>query len=166
MQVQTAQREATLGKRAYEMHRQETAPELYHLRTVDGRLQPGAVMECRIPIVDGRVVPAEGDLQMVVLLESYDASLDLHVESGGGRGSRARIRACCKAQLAEEAYSLGESGTEMKNELPFVKPALAAFLSRRGKIYVAKPGNMQGRVSRLCRLRSDFVIGVLHAAHA
>src|SRR6185312_17116633 len=123
MQVQAVHGKAAFGKGTHEVHRQKTAPELDHLRTVDGRLQPGAMMECSIPIIDRSVIPAERNLQMIVFFEPYNASFDLHVESGGGRRSQSCIGPCCEAQFAEEADPWGKSRTKVKNKLPFVKAA-------------------------------------------
>src|SRR5205807_466928 len=100
-----------------------------------------------------------------VLFEPYDASLDLHVESAGGRGSQSRIGACCKTQFTKEAYSRGQSGTEMKNKLPLVKATMTTILIRSGKIDIAESGNVQRRIRHFRWLPCKFVIGVLHAGH-
>ena len=124
------------------MHRQETTAELDHLRTTDGGLQPGTVMERSIPVIDWRVIPAERDLQMIILFKPNNAPLDFHIEPARGRRSQTRIGSCGKAQFTKKSDSRGQSGTEVKDELPLVEPAMAPFQGRRGKIDIAKTSNM------------------------
>jgi len=48
-------------------------------------LEPGAVVEGGVPEIDRRVVAAERDFQVVVLVEAYDAAFYFYVKTGGGR---------------------------------------------------------------------------------
>src|SRR5947199_10635346 len=100
-------------------------------------------MECGIPIVDGRVIPAKRDLQMIVLFKPDNAPLDFHVESRCRRGSQSRVGARRETQFTEETHSGRQSRTEMKDKLPFVESAMTSFQSRREKIDVAKATKMQ-----------------------
>ncbi len=102
--VQAAGGHRAFDERADEMHRQEAAAELNHLGPRDRRLEPLSMVELRVPPVDGRVVPAEGDLEHVALIEAQDHPLDLGVEAGCGRRIGTGVRSRRKADLAEERH--------------------------------------------------------------
>src|SRR5262249_54978025 len=50
IQIQASRGDRALGKGAYEVHREEAAAELNHLRAADGGLQPRSVVICGVPI--------------------------------------------------------------------------------------------------------------------
>ena len=72
VQVQAAGGHLAFHQSADEVNRYETAAELRHFRAADGGLQPLAMMERGIPIIDRRVVPAEGELEAIVGIVADD----------------------------------------------------------------------------------------------
>src|SRR5258708_35053557 len=60
--VQAAGRHGPFDQRPDEMHWNESAAELSHLRPAGRSLQPLAVVKLRIPIIDRSMVAAEGNL--------------------------------------------------------------------------------------------------------
>src|SRR5580692_9965936 len=75
IKVQPTGRHSPFHQRADEMHGNEFAAKLYHLRPADGGLQPLAVVKLGVPVVDGGVIAAEGDLEVVILLKPDNAAL-------------------------------------------------------------------------------------------
>src|SRR6266404_7913772 len=59
IEIQAARGERAFGERTDKMNRDKAAAELNHLWTADGGLEPGAVVERGVPVVDRRVVSAE-----------------------------------------------------------------------------------------------------------
>src|SRR5207245_5206667 len=59
IQIQSAGGRGPFDQRPDEVHRNEPAAELNHLRPADRGLQPLAMMEFRIPVIDRSVVAAE-----------------------------------------------------------------------------------------------------------
>src|SRR5712691_8545905 len=90
------------------MHRDETAAKLSHLRPADGGLEPLAVMKRRVPVVDGRMVAAEGHFQVVALSKANDGSLDFGIEAGRGRATGASVRSGREAEFTKETHSGSE----------------------------------------------------------
>src|SRR5467141_5299874 len=60
------------------MHRDKRSSKLDHFRPADRSLQPGAVMECRVPVTDGRMVPPERKFKKVVVVVPDDGSFDIN----------------------------------------------------------------------------------------
>src|SRR5258707_13594102 len=102
MQIQAGQREAAFGEGPDKVNRDEAAAEHHHFGAADGGLQPGAVMESGVPIINRRMIAAERNLQMVVLFEADDTAFHLNVEAGRGGGTEAGIAAGGKADFSEE----------------------------------------------------------------
>ena len=81
-------------------------------------------MEGRVPVIDGRVVAAEGDLEVIVQVVADDEPLDFDIEAGDGRRPRARIGARRHAQFAEDTHLGRKRRTHMQRELAFLKPRM------------------------------------------
>src|ERR1700681_501762 len=102
------------------MYRDKAASKLHHFRPADGGLEPCAVMKRGVPVIDGRVVTAERDLEIIALLEPDNTALHFHVESSSGRRTGSRVRPGGHTQLAQKADLRREIGVDMQNELPFI----------------------------------------------
>src|SRR5438552_1978453 len=99
------------------MNGDEAAAELHHFGTAYRRLEPLSVMKGGIPIVDGCMVSPKGDLKVIVVLKADNASLDLRIESGGGRRTCSGVSARGQAQFPQKAHFRREIGNEVQNEL-------------------------------------------------
>src|SRR5258708_1683710 len=68
-------------QRPHEMHRNEFAAELYHLRPAGGCLQPLAMVKLCIPVVDRGMIPAERNLAVIVLLQADNILLPFYLKT-------------------------------------------------------------------------------------
>src|SRR5665213_40392 len=80
MQIQSAERKTALGKRPDKVNRNKTTAEPHHFGPVNCGLQPGAVVESSVPVINWRMVTAERDFQMIVFFEADNAAFQLYVE--------------------------------------------------------------------------------------
>src|SRR6185437_12254806 len=71
--------------RADEVHRNEAAAENDHVRARDGGLQPGSMMEGRVPVVHRSVIATERELCQIVPVVANDGSLQIDVVDAGCR---------------------------------------------------------------------------------
>src|SRR5258707_9133614 len=79
IQIDTPGGHGPFDQRPHEMHRNESAAELYHLRPAGGCLQPLPMVKLGIPIVDRSMIPAERNLEVIVLLEADNTALHFYV---------------------------------------------------------------------------------------
>src|ERR1035438_1414369 len=70
-------------------------------------------MEGGIPVIDGRMVTAEGEFEIVVEIVTQDQTFDLQVETGGGRRPGSGIAASREGHLSEE----GDLGRERRGQV-------------------------------------------------
>ena len=127
------------------MDGQESAAELYHLGAADGGLQPLPMMKGHVPVVNGRVVAAEGDLEIVVLLELNDGAFHFDIEAWGRGFPGPGVGSGGEAQFREEADLWRKCGIDLQHKLPFVKAAVAPGLIRSRKIEIAESRNVHRR---------------------
>src|SRR6266852_642247 len=137
------------------MYRDEAAAELGHFRAADGRLEPLSMVECGVPVVNGRMVAAEGDLQVVALIKTYHGSLDFRIESGRRRAADPRVGSGRETEFAKKTHSWRKGRTEVQRELSLVETGMRvqqrsrseaagrAAEVRRGKIKVGKSRNLE-----------------------
>src|SRR5258705_6966131 len=98
-------------------------------------------MELGVPVVDGSMVAAEGQLEIVVVVEANDGSLDV---SGIRRGlSR-------EAQFAEIGDPLRQRRSDVQNELSQGEAAVSAMLVGGRKIHIGKTAQLHRRKVVLC----------------
>src|ERR1700730_708040 len=136
------------------MDRNECSAKLDDLRPGDGRLQPGPMVESRVPIPDRGVVFAKRHLEVVVVIVANDRALDTCLIRVGLR---------CEAEFSEIADFLGQWRSKVQHELPQIETAYRTFLVRCRKVYVAETPDLERRIMEL-RLplfrRSSHVLGV------
>ena len=166
-QVPAAGRHGALDERADEVHRQELAAELDHLRPADRRLQPLAVMEGGVPVVDRRVIAAERHLELIALVEPHDHALDFDVESRRRRRAGAGVGPRGEADLAEERDARRQLRRHVQHELAEAE-ALGRFrMLQPREIDVAESRQPKarelalapGHLMRILRRRRGRVLG-------
>src|ERR1700731_185062 len=136
------------------MDRNECSPKLDHLRPGYGRLQPGPMMEGRVPIPDRGVVFAKRHLEVVVVVVANNRALDACLIRVGLR---------CEADFSEIADFLRQWRGKVQHELPQIETAYRTFLVRCRKVHVAETPDLERRIMDL-RLplfrRTSHVLGV------
>src|SRR5690242_20296358 len=103
------------------MDRNEAAAELRHFRAADRCLQPLPVMERRVPVVDGSMIPAEREFEAVVRVVTDDQALHFGIETRGGRGARACIGARRQAQFPEYRNLRRKSAAQVQDKLALLE---------------------------------------------
>src|SRR5712671_3932681 len=106
------------------MNWNETPAELCHFRAANACLQPLAVMESGVPIVDWCVIAPKRQFDEVVVFVTNDAALNLCIETGDGWSSGAGVRACRQTYFSEIAHLTRQRRIEVQNKLPFAKTAV------------------------------------------
>src|SRR5262245_50620257 len=102
-------------------------------------------MEGGVPVVDWRMVAAEGELQLIALVEADDAALDFEVKSRRWRRAEAGVGPGDHTQLAEVADPRGQRGAQVQNELSFTESAPGTLLIGRAEVDIAEAGDPQIR---------------------
>ena len=92
------------------------------------------------------MVPAERDLEVVVLLKPDDTALHFDVEARSRGRTHSRVSAGGQAYFAKNSHFLREIGVEVQDELALVKSAFGSSLIGGCKIKVAKAGDLEGRI--------------------
>src|SRR6185369_10919019 len=133
-QTCSSRRNISLREKSDEMDRNEGSTELYHFRSADRGLQPGAMMEGSVPVTDWRMKAPERDLEIVIVAVSDERSLHFHSIAGG---------LCGKADFAEIADLPRQRRREVQIQLAEIKPTVHALLVGCGKIDVAKSPYLQ-----------------------
>src|ERR1700730_15572811 len=136
------------------MDRNECSPKLDYFRPGDGRLQPGPMMESRIPIPDRGVVFAKRHLEVVVVVVANNRALDTCLIRVGLR---------CEADFSEIADFLRQRRGKVQHELPQIETAYRTFSVRCRKVYVAETPDLERRIMDLrlpLHRRTSHVLGV------
>src|ERR1700686_4151350 len=120
-------------------------------------------MERSVPVVDGSVIAAEREFEVVIQVVADDNALHFGVKSGGRWCSSAGVIAGRQGKLSENGHLGRQRGTQMQCELPFLESAVgkhqglgaksagSTMKIRRGEIDVAEAGNLERRVNWLRR---------------
>ena len=107
-QPQLVRGESSRDHCSHEVNWEKPTPELDHLGPGHRRLEPGSVMEGRVPIHNGCVVPTSRDPHPVAEVVANDDSLDL--ESVPGRGA-------ARTRFAEDGQPVGKRSVRMPDNL-------------------------------------------------
>ena len=82
------------------------------------------MVECGVPVVDGRMVAAEGDLQVVALIKTDNRSLDFRIESGRRWAADTGVRSGRQAEFAKKTHSWRKGRTEVERELSLLETGM------------------------------------------
>src|SRR5713226_6194543 len=105
------------------MHRDKRSAKLDEVRPSDRSLQPGAMMECRVSVTDGRMVSPEGEFEKVVVVVPDDGPFDIN------RIDRRRLR--IERDFAKIRYFSGKRRSQVEIKLARAEPARGTFLVGR-----------------------------------
>ncbi len=135
------------------MNGNKSTTDSHDIRAADRGLQPRTVVEGGVPVTDGSVIAAKGDLEIVVVVITNDVALDFDGVAGGLR---------VESHFTKVSNFPRQRGRQVQIELPQIEATVRSFLIGGGKVHIAKSTDLQGGIMLLHLLNGgdllpDFV---------